>query len=105
MPSITSSSAPAPKLRVRYFVWTFLLLQRAHPLSTDVDSDDDKLAAAADLGDDFAGSAFERGALNDVLCFTGRTVSLAFDDLPREDDVLKVEDEEVVIFKFVRGMS
>ena len=58
-----------------------------------------------DLGDNFAGVAFERGALDDILGLSGCTVSLALDDLTREDDVFKVEDGEVVIFKFVRGVS
>ena len=43
--------------------------------------------------------------MNDVFGFTGCTVALALDDLAREDDVFKVEDGEVVIFKFVRGMG
>ena len=82
-----------------------LLPQWAHSLSTEVDGDDNELAAVTDFGDDFASCAFERGSLNDVLGFAGGTVALARDDLPREDDVLKVEDCEVVIFEFVRGMG
>ena len=58
-----------------------------------------------DFGNDFAGIARERGALDDVLGFAGRTVSLTFDNLPRKDDVFKIEDGEVVIFKFVRSMG
>ena len=54
-----------------------------------------------DFGDDFAGVTCERGTLDDVLGFAGRAVSLTLDDLPREDDVFKIEDGEVVIFKFV----
>ena len=94
-----------PKLRVTYFKCTLPSPQWAHALSTDVDSDDDELAAVADFGDDFTGCAVERGALDDVLGFTGRAVPLALNDLPRKDDVFKVEDCEVVIFKFVRGMG
>ena len=81
------------------------LPQWAHALSTEVDSDDDELATVTDLGDDLAGCAFERGTLDDVLGFAGLSVSLALDNLPREDDVFKVKDREVVIFKFVRGMG
>ena len=55
--------------------------------------------------DDFTSVAFERCTLDDVLGFTGCTVALALDDLAREDDAFKVEDGEVVIFKFVRGMG
>ena len=58
-----------------------------------------------DFDDDFTGVARERGALDDVLGFAGCTVALALDDLPREDDVFKVEDGEVVIFKFVRSVG
>jgi hypothetical protein len=81
------------------------LPQWAHALSADVDGDDDKLTAVTDFGDDFAGVTFERGTLDDVLGFPGRTVSLTLDDLPREDDVFKIEDGELVIFKFVCGVG
>ena len=75
--SMTRRLAPFPKPRVTYFSCTLPLPQCAHAHSTDVDSDDDELAALANLGDDFAGIAFARGTLDDVLDFTGRTVSLA----------------------------
>jgi len=68
------------------------LPQWAQVASTDVDSDDDELAVVADFDDDFAGITFKRDALDDVLSFVGRTISLALDDLAREDDVFKVED-------------
>ncbi len=58
-----------------------------------------------DFGNNFTGDAFERGALDDILGLSRRLVSLALDDLTREDDVFKVEDGEVVIFKFVRGVG
>ena len=103
--STTNKSAPVPKLRVTYFSCTLLLAQKVHDLSTEVDGDDNELAVRAKLCDDCAGGAFEGCTLDDVLDFAGRTVTLALDDLTREDDVLKVEDGEVVIFKFVRGMS
>jgi hypothetical protein len=74
------------------------LLQFEQALSTEVDSDDNELAALTDLGDDFAGRAFVRSTLDDVLGFSGRTVALALDDLTRKDDVLEIEDGEVVIF-------
>lgn len=79
--------------------------QWAHALSADVDSDDDELATVTDFGNDFAGIARERGALDDVLGFAGRAVSLTLDDLPGKDDVFKIEDGEVVIFKFVCGVG
>jgi len=43
--------------------------------------------------------------LDAELCFAGRSVALTLDDLSREDDALEVEDVEVVIFKFVRGVG
>jgi hypothetical protein len=43
--------------------------------------------------------------LDDVLGFTGFTVSLSLNDLPCEDDVFEVEDCEVFIFKFVCGVG
>ena len=105
MASMTSRCGPLPKLRVTYFSWTLVPPQWAHALSGDVDSDDDELATVTDFGNDFAGIARERGALDDVLGFTGRAVSLTLDDLPRKDDVFKIEDGEVVIFKFVCGVG
>lgn len=59
----------------------------------------------ANFGNDFAANPFECGAVGDVLGFAGRAVALALDDLPREDDVLEIEDGEIVIVKFVRGMG
>jgi len=46
----------------------------------------------ADFGNDFAGVTLESDTLDDVLRFAGRTVSLALDNLTREDDVFEVED-------------
>ena len=51
------------------------------------------------------GRAFARAALDDALDVTRGTVALALDDLPRENDVLEVEDGEVVVFKFVSGVG
>ena len=59
----------------------------------------------ANFGDDFARVAFESGPFDDVLGFPSRAISLARDDLPGEDDAFKIEDGEVVIVKFVRGMG
>ena len=47
---------------------------------------------AADFDDDFCGRAVERDARNDALDFAGLGVALTLLDLPREDDVLDVED-------------
>ncbi len=105
MPSTTKSVEPAPKLRVTYLSWTLLSPHCAHALSAEVDSDDEELAVVTELDDDFTGRAFERGTLDDVLGFTARTVALALDDLPCEDDVLEVKDGEVVIIKFIRCMG
>jgi hypothetical protein len=37
--------------------------------------------------------------------FPGRPVALTLDDLPGEDDVLKIEDREVVIFELVGSVG
>lgn len=94
MPSTTKSVEPAPKLRVTYFSWTSLRPHCAHALSAEVGSDDEELAVETELDDDFTGRAFERGALDNVLGFTAAAVALVLDDLPREDDVLEIEDGE-----------
>ena len=57
-----------------------------------------------DLDDDFRGLTVKGASVDDVLCLAGDLVALALGDLARKDDVLKVEDGEVVIFKFVCGM-
>jgi hypothetical protein len=80
-------------------------LQWAQTFSTEVDSDDNELTAESDFGNDFSCCLFERLPLDDVLGFTGFTVSLSLNDLPCEDDVFEVEDCEVVIFKFVCGVG
>jgi len=55
MPSMTRSAAPLPKLRVTYLSCGEPAPQCAHRRSTEVDSDDDELAAKADFDDDFCG--------------------------------------------------
>ncbi len=104
MRSMTKRSAPLPKLRVTYFNCGLALPQFAHDFSAEVDGDDDELPARADFGDDFAGEAFEGSAADDVLRFPRGAVSLALDDCAREDDAFEIENAEVVIFKFVRGV-
>ena len=81
-----------------------MLPQWAQMLSTEVDGDDDELATLADFDDDFAERAFKAGAADDVLRFARVAVALALNDLPRKDNAFEVEDAEVVIFKFVRGV-
>ena len=103
--SITSSAAPFPKLRVTCFSCNAPLPQCAHFCSTEVGSDDDKLATEADFNDGFGGSAVERDSCNDAVDFTGLGVVLALDDLAREDDVFEVEDSEVVIVKLFGCVS
>jgi hypothetical protein len=76
-----------------------------HSWLDDVDGDDEEFAGTVDFGNDFSGSTVERAALDDVLGLTRGAVSLAFDDLAREDDVFEVKDGEVVIFEFVRCMG
>ena len=43
--------------------------------------------------------------MDDIFDFSRCAIALALDDLAGKDDVLKVEDREVVIFKFVRGVG
>jgi len=52
---MTRSAAPLPKLRVTYLSCGEPAPQCAHRRSTEVDSDDDELAAKADFDDDFCG--------------------------------------------------
>ena len=51
------------------------------------------------------GRAFARAALDDALDVACGAVALALDELPRENDIFEVEDGEVVVFKFVRGVG
>jgi hypothetical protein len=73
--------------------------------SEDTDRDDEEPAVRAGLGDDMGPLALKRCAFDDVLDISGRLITLPLDDLAREDDVLGVEDGEVVIVKFVRGVG
>ena len=102
---MTSSADPLPKLRVTYFSCGPPAPQCAQPRSAEVDSDDDELAAEADFDNGFCERAVERVARDDVLDFAGLAVALTLLDLPREDDVLEVEDGKVVIFKLFGGMG
>jgi hypothetical protein len=76
-----------------------------HGWLDDVDGDDKEFAGTVDFRDDFSGGTGKRSALDDVLGFTRGAVSLALDDLAREDDVFEVKDRELVIFEFVRCMG
>jgi hypothetical protein len=102
---MTRSAAPLPKLRVTYFSCGEPAPQCVHCRSAEVDSDDDELAAEAGIDDDFCGRAVERDARNGALDFADLDVTLTLRDLPREDDVLEVEDGEVVIFQLFSGVS
>jgi hypothetical protein len=52
---MTTSTAPLPKLRVRYLSCGEPASHCAHCRSAEENSDDDELAAEADLGDDYCG--------------------------------------------------
>jgi hypothetical protein len=69
-----------------------LLPQFEQASSAEVDGDDEELASRGDLRNDFAGGSVERIALDDALDFLGFPITLSFDDLAREDDVLEIED-------------
>ena len=75
------------------------------PVLDDIDGDDEELTGVGNFGDNFGGCSVERATLDDVLRFAGAAIALALDDLAREEDVFEVEDGEVVIFKFVRGVG
>ena len=75
------------------------------PASDDIDSDDEELACVANFDNDFSGCSVEGASLDDVLRFAGVPITLALDDLAREDDVFEIKDGEVVIFKFVCGVG
>lgn len=97
IPSMTSSAAPLPKLRVTYSSCGPVAPQCARLRSALVDSEDEELANDADLDDGFCPRAIERAAVDDVLDLAGLDVALALADLLCEDDVLEVEDGEFVI--------
>ena len=59
----------------------------------------------ANFGNDFGSCSVEGATLDDVLRFTGAAITLALDNLAREDDIFEIKDGEVVIFKFVRSMG
>jgi hypothetical protein len=99
---MTSRPAPLPKLLVTCLSCTPVLPQLVQPASSEVDGNDVEATALTGFDNGFGGIAGERSPLDDVLDFTSGLVSLALDDLAREDDVFKIEDAEVVIFKFVR---
>ena len=64
----------------------------------DIDCDDNEFSGKTDFCDGLRMTSVERDAGDNVFNFTGLDVALAFCDLPREDDVFKVKDCEVVIF-------
>ena len=81
------------------------LPQCAHWCSTDVDSDDDELAAEADFDNGFGRRTVEGDSGDDALGFVRPVVALAFNDFACEDDVFEVKDVEVVIFKLFGCMG
>ena len=102
---MTSKAAPLPKLRVTCLSRIDVLPQWAQWCSTDVDGDDDEPTGKADFDDCFGGLTVERDAGDNAFDFTGLSVALALSDCPREDDIFKIEDGEVVIFKFFGGVG
>lgn len=105
MASMTSKEPPLPKLRVTYLSWTVASPQYVQHCSAEIDCDDNEPAGEADFDDRFGCRASERGAGNDALDFAGLRVTLSLGDSTREDEVFEIEDREVVIFEFVRGMG
>ena len=105
MASITIREAPESKLRVTCFSWTAPLPQLAHWRSAEIDGDDEEFAREADFDDRFGRLSMEGDAFNDALDFARSRIPLPGCDLAREDDVFKVEDSEVVIFKLFGGVG
>lgn len=105
MPSITNRAAPLPKLRVTYLTWTAGLPQWAQRFSEDIGSDDDEFAGETDFDDRLRNGAVKDDAGDEDFGIAGLGVALALRDFPREDDVFEIKDGEVVIFKFLGGMS
>ena len=64
-----------------------------------------RFPSGGDFDDRFGEDTAERVASDDIFNFTRLPVALALDDRTREDNVFKIEDGEVVIFKFLRRVD
>lgn len=105
MPSITKRDAPWPKLRVTFRSSTPGLAHDAQTRLDKVDSDDEESANPVEFDDRFRCTAFGRATADDEFEFACLTVALAFGDLACEEDGFEIENREVVIVKFFRGME
>ena len=94
-----------PKLRVTCFSWAALLPQLAQWCSTEVDGDDKEPAGCANFDDCLGRCAFKGNTGDDALAFAGLRIALPVADLPCKDDVFKIEDSELVIFKLFSGVG
>lgn len=103
---MTSRLAPRPKLRVTFRSCTPFRPQLAqHDSSDEVNGDDNELAGGTKLDDCLGRCTGEGGAGYDAFDFPGLSVALPLDDFAREEDAFEVEDREIVIVKFLRGMN
>jgi hypothetical protein len=67
----------------------------------DIDRDDEELPGVADFGNNVGCRSVKAAPLDNELRFAGLAITLAFNDLAREDNVFEVKDAELVIFEFV----
>lgn len=105
IPSITSSDAPRPKLRVTSRCRTPVRPHAAQRCLGTVDREDEERSVRGNLDDCFGGDVAEDVASDDIFDFARFPVALALDDRAREDNVFEIEDGEIVIVKFLRRMN
>ncbi len=104
IPSITSSDAPCPQLRVTFLSSTPFLAHDAQTRSDKVDGDDEECANMVEFDNRFCCLAFDRVATDNELDLTRFAVALTPRDLTCEDDGFEIKDREIVIVKFFRSM-
>ena len=104
---MSSRAGPRPKLRVtvRSSAPGSPHATQTEPGLDTVDGDDEEGASKVELDDRFGFDAFKRGTADDELDFACLSVALAGNDFAREEDIFEVEDREVVIVKFFRGVE
>src|SRR5258706_7842193 len=102
--STTRRRAPRPKLLVTWRRTTPVRPQKEQA-SLGIDGNDNGPTRRTEFRDGARGGVRERVAADDELLLARDTVSLALDDLAREDDAFEVEDVKVVIIEFLRGVG
>ena len=100
--SITNKFRFSPKLRVTSFCSTTPCPQCGQPALADIDGDDNEDTGGADFDDSLRGRTVECFAFDEEFDFASFRVPLALGNTTGEDDVFKVNDAEIVVFKFLR---